>query len=854
MLNSRDARRWQVPLTASIMALAVSSVVFWLAGITPFGTHNLLISDMGGQYLSFFTAYRHAFLTHNFQLYSFSQSLGGNAIPTVAYYLMSPFNLLIIAFPAAQIPTGLTIIIIVKIAAIAFTMTWFLQRHFQTNTWATALFGLAFSMSGFVALNYFTIMWLDALIWLPLVILGLDHLMATGHPAQFFWWLWVSIVTDYYLGYMTCLFVIYYFVYQLFESKAPTTRFWASVRQRRQMVTRVVVTAVLSGLSTLFLLIPTGLGMLQTAKSSEKLSNYLPLPQFSLDFLSQLGLGANNFTTRLQHAPTLFSTTLVALLVIAFFTLPKINKLQKKHAAWLLVALFLSMEIKTFNTMWHMFQRPAGFPYRQAFFVSFVLIMLAFQAWQAHPRDLSTRWRFGVPGILASLLVIGWLSNLGAAKHLSLTTLALSLAYVAVTAIILFMTTRKLRQLLLTGVIATELGGNFLISMRHSPFGNQTAYQTLYQAEDRQMAAVNDPDGQLYRVENENTLINQAYNYNTKYRNYNDPMLFNFHDTNYYSSTFDNQTRLTLKSLGLYSKNVRRVSSEGMNAVSEMLLGIKYSVHLNANGSAKTTTVASHVGMGFLTNDTFAKLKMQANSALVNQEKILQAIQPSATPYFAKATIAKDAVTYESSAKTYRYLHHVTLKVNASGHLYYDDTHGTTKYSTFRVNGQLVTPKVNADGHIVLRDLGTFKRGQTVTLTFKTTKPTLSVHQHLASLNATKFKQVYQGLQANEFVPHYQANGVKTTVTGTVNNRNHAKWLYVAIPYEKAWTVTVNGQRVTTKKVLGGLTAIPVTTGQNKVKLSYDVPGLTTGIIISGMSLLGFAGINWRRKRRRQTK
>ncbi len=838
------------PIIAALLAFLVVSAVFISRQITPFGNHNLLISDMGGQYVSFFTAYRHALLQHNFQLYSFSQSLGGNAVPTLAYYLMSPFNLIILAFSAAQIPTGLTIIIMVKIMAIAVTMTCFLQRHFKTTTWSASLFGLAFSLSGFVALNYFTVMWLDALIWLPLVLMGLDHLMRTGHPGQFFGWLWVSIVTDYYLGYMTCLFVVYYFIYQWFITRDQTLSFTQELRQRGHLIGKALLTAILSAISSLFILLPAGLGMLQTAKSAQKLSNYLPTLQFKASILSQLGLGATNFSTRLDHAPTIFSTTLVSLLVLVYFVHPAINRHHRWHTAGFLVALLLSMQIQTLNTVWHLFQKPAGFPYRQSFFVSFALIMVAFAAWQARPKVIATRWQLGLPLSLSLALGLGWLTNHGTINAISLKVGLISIAYVICSAMVLFLTRKTTQIVLLTGLVTTELGGNFWLNLQHSPFGNQTAYAQAYRTEYRQMAAVNDPDGQLYRVENENTLINSAYAYSSHYRNYNDPMLFNFHDLSYYNSTFNNQTRLMLKSLGLYSKNVRRISSSGTNAVSAMLLGLKSTVKLNANGQATTTNLASSVGMGFTVPTSFTALKLLPNSALANQESLLQTLRPSTTPYFANATKVNDHVTYEASAKQYHYLHTVTLKVNATGQLYYNDTTANTKFSTMRVNGKITAPVVNADGHLILRQLGHFKRGTTVKLTFKSTQAQLGTHVHLASLDQAKFKQVYQALQKQAFVPTYHASGLMTTVTGTLNNTTNRHWLYVAIPADAGWVANVNGHTVKTKTVLGGMLAIPVTSGHNQITLTYHVPGLTLGSGLSILSLLSFVG--WRRWRRRQ--
>ena len=155
-----------------------------------------LISDMGTQYLSFFTNIYHAVETHNFQLYSFSQSLGGNLLPLIAYYLLSPFNIIMFLSPsAADIPMMLSLIIMLKIATIAATMTYFLQQHFDRQSWQSAVFGLMFALSGFVVVYFFNIMWLDALVWLPLIINGLDKLIDTGKTVRLFEWLTFRIMS-----------------------------------------------------------------------------------------------------------------------------------------------------------------------------------------------------------------------------------------------------------------------------------------------------------------------------------------------------------------------------------------------------------------------------------------------------------------------------------------------------------------------------------------------------------------------------------------------------------------------------------------------------------------------------------
>ena len=85
-------------------------------------------------------------------------------------------------------------------------------------------------------------------------------------------------------------------------------------------------------------------------------------------------------------------------------------------------------------------------------------------------------------------------------------------------------------------------------------------------------------------------------------------------------------------------------------------------------------------------------------------------------------------------------------------------------------------------------------------------------------------------------------------VSGQVTNRSKQKWLYVAIPADKGWRATVNGVKVTPKTVIGGMLALPIQPGKNQIQLTYHVPGLLGGLLISIISGLSF--ILWRQRYR----
>ena len=69
-----------------------------IANISPFGKNSILKTDLYQQYAEFLSYYRECLLNGKSILFSWNLGLGNNFFTTFAYYLVSPFNLLIVFF------------------------------------------------------------------------------------------------------------------------------------------------------------------------------------------------------------------------------------------------------------------------------------------------------------------------------------------------------------------------------------------------------------------------------------------------------------------------------------------------------------------------------------------------------------------------------------------------------------------------------------------------------------------------------------------------------------------------------------------------------------------------------------
>lgn len=819
---------------AFIINLIIISIIFACTGLVPFGSNNFLSSDLGTQYLTFLTELRRQIVSGNLHLYLFSQSLGDNFFPVMSYYLLSPFNLLLVFFSARNIPIAADILIMLKISTMGVTMAFFLKEYFQERSVANGIFTIAYSFCGFVASYFYDLMWLDALIMLPLVAVGVMRVIKHHQYVLYYFSILFSIIFNYYLGYMLCIFSVCFFIYigledNLFHQQDK----WLVIR-------RYLISSVLAGLSSAVVLLPTLIGMLKTAKTSFNILNYLPSARFGLEALTQLGIGGNSFDQRLEHGPSVFMTSTILILLLSYYLSSRVSNRDKQNSVFLLGILLISMFVTTFN--YDVAYVSNQLFHSNSFIFSFACIFIARKAWQSgvvNELDVITKATC-IAGILICLgYLTEWLlpkiiEKLGfdsISLNYSIDYFWLSLVCIILSGLTLLLLNRNKNFLLILFLmVGFEVIANFNSVMATADFGNQAIYQNEFDRENTILKEVKDRSNLGHRIIVSKSGLNKAFP--EKYNNYNDPILFNINGLSLYSSTLNQNTLEMMKNLGYFSLNVRRISYYGGTKLTNALLGVYYRVrqwgshyHVEENYKAPT--------LGFLADNNIYDFKMRSGQALFNQERLWQALNGNSTEYFKNSLLTSMQQSVIGNQKLYTY----QLTTRATGPLYFYVTPFNYDKSKIYVNGKRIkTSSINVYKAATLY-LGNFKRNKQVEIRILTNK-TLGLNpRYFQSLDQSKFDLSVDNFKRWSLNVKSDLN--HDTVRGSINVDQDAP-LLLSIPYDDGWSAYVDDKKVKINKVVSNLMAIDLKKGQHNVVLNYQVPGLKLGWLVSAVAVILF--------------
>ena len=375
--------KWNYLAIAFALPFTLMCLVMIASSYEPFGKHSMLYSDMYHQYYPFFVAFRNALRSGDSLLWSWSVGMGMDYLGLISYYLASPLNLLSVLVPEGLVLEYFSLLMPIKLGLAGLFFAIFLKKTFGKDDLSISLFGAFYGVCAWALGYQWNIMWLDTFALLPLVALGTVSLLRSKKFILYTVSLFLSIYTNYYIGFFTCIFVLLVFIcYQICRCKS-VGRFFGDLA-------RIALFSALAIGMTAILELPA-LAALQTTQSSV---NQFPTG-FRLNIADEntwLGLldamrqvagnmGGGISPSFKEGLPNLYCGVGTIMLSFQFLMAKKVNLRDKICAVLMLVLFMLSFIIRQLDYIWHGFHFTNMIPYRFSFLFSFVMLYMAYRAY-----------------------------------------------------------------------------------------------------------------------------------------------------------------------------------------------------------------------------------------------------------------------------------------------------------------------------------------------------------------------------------------------------------------------------------------------------------------------------------------
>lgn len=803
-------------IIAFVIPLIIMTALYIAREIYPFGNNCYLRSDMYHQYAPFFSELWNK-LRHGESLtYSWDIGMGTNFTALYAYYLASPSNWFIVLFPQKYMIEIMNVIIILKLCLSSLTFTYYISKHFNTRKCTIALFGMFYALSGFVAAYSWNIMWLDCLVLLPLIILGLERLVNENRCFLYCITLGLCIYTNYYIAIMVCISVVLYFIVLMAAYKG-TRR---PVIYVKKFLNFAIYSLLAGGLAAC-LLLPEFYAFTLSA------SNNIEFPKkLSLYF------GILNMVTRhlinvpvhlgLDHYPNIYCSVAV-LLLFPLYVMDKKVDLREKIGKSALVLIFLTaFNLNIPNFIWHGFHFPNSLPCRQSFIYVFFLLTMCYEA-LSHLKSMTTKQLGGALWIaIGILLFIEQVFTVD--ETYDFTIVYISGAFILVYALIMLIHLKHEFKVPVIIFIAFSLCIiECTINMDSTGIGttSRSSYLLDYDAVKTVTQTVADDDSSFYRMDKK-----------FGSRSNNDGAWHNYHSISTFSSTSNGAMEKFFGELG-FEHSFNAYKYNGATLVTESLFSVKYAI---SNRILTESPLRSYytgsdgefiyknnytLPIGFMTyNDPYGWEADSANDAgIENQNSLIKNLTGISNVF---------TLTYENATDA-----SFEVKPVKAGHLYMIVRNTSCDTVTATINSSEYTYKDLKKGRTII-DLGYATPDDIIVISGDT-----SMNASVYTLESSRFIEAFNILNNNSLnVSEFTNN----KITGTVNASKDAT-LICSIPYDKGWSVYIDGKKTETNNIYGALISVNVPAGEHTVTLKYMPVNFILGCIITSLCIIILIGI-----------
>lgn len=801
-------------LMSFLIPVIIMLLIFVQRGIFPFGEESFLRTDMYHQYAPFFSEFRYK-LTHGGSLlYSWDVGMGINFAALFAYYLASPLNWLILLCPAKYVIEFMTISIVIKIGLCGWSMAFYLRHHCKTQDFGIVFFGIFYALSGYMAAYSWNIMWLDCIVLFPLIMLALERLVREGKGMAYCLLLGFSILSNYYISIMTCMFLVFYMIALLILEQEMTLEKFVG-----RLFEFSLYSLLAGGLSAVVLL-PEVFALQSTASGSSSFPQTVN-QYFSIFDMLARHIGNVETEIGLDHWPNIYCGVAVIMLFFLYLGCRQIRPKEKVVSCVLLLFFLASFSINVLNYIWHGFHYPNSLPCRQSYIYIWLVLLICYEAYIYLAQ---TSWNQVVRAFgcaVAFVLMAQKLLENNEQFHFAVFYVAILFLSLYLAGIAWYRKKPRWRSIILfytLAVVTVEAAVNTAVTSVTTT--SRTEY-TKDNAAVENLVSMVLPNKTFFRMKKE------------KGKTKNDGAWMHFPSVSLFSSTASADLSKLFKKLGCES-STNAYSITGSTPLIDSLFSVKYGLYPQEQQKSDIQTFLAQedetwlyenkytLPLGFLVDEDFFQRWNLDNSKPADVQNSLADAVGADQVLEMMMDVQSDGVsmsfTPTESGLYYAYVRNKKVeKVTA-------DTWNGSKTFTNTDRGYLL-------------ELGWCIAGEEVVLTAEETSEVLDASVYRFSEQG--LRSIYDRLSEEPWV---LTSWTDSKLEGTIICKDSGVMM-TTIPYDKGWKILVDGEEQTAEKVLDAFIGVELTPGEHTISMKYFPGGLMTGAGITAVSLVIVLGL-----------
>ena len=852
----RQLSERQFHIYSFFIPVFVMTAILAILQVHPFGSgENMILTvDCYHQYAPFLVELRNKILHGESLFFSWNVGMGTNFWAVFANYSASPLNLLAIFFPAKYIGDCIALLAILRCGLTGLFMSYLLKKldKGRKDLLLTA-FASFYALCGWTISYFWNIMWHDAVVLLPLIVLGLIKLMKEKKPLLYCLSLSICLISNFYSGYFVCLFLIFYapILYVSITEKVTLGNFWSAVW-------RFGAYSLLAGGLSAFLTLSTYITLQKSSATGGTFPKQFSVTNDLFDFISRF-LVAPNPNIR-DGMANVYSGIFIALLVPLFFLCKKIRLRERIAYGVGLAIMYVSLSSRMMTYIWHGFHFPNQIPYRQAFLISFMIVIMGYKTL----RNLGT---FTKKELLAPCLcMIAYLilyEKIGEGQEGYLAICISFVFLILYTAIMRVIGERKksamFQQILLFCVLCAELVASTFATVSlvaaHESFTGWDFYGSHY----------ND----IQTLKDESELKNEyGFERSEIYPAYicNEPALYNMKGISIFTSTARESFVKFIKNLGFHNNGINSMRNFGMTQVTGTLFGVRNMFDLYQSSPIPNgfEEVENDLGIRHFVNKDSLSL-----GYMVDKDILTYTMNQTSVPFlsinaFVKSMgiendiyqpieldfdmtegvkegggVARTGYKYSFENKSAATIVFTPKDVQDGDHLYLylvsADAAKVTISDQQMIPFETKETKINTKTYQIV-DLGYYKEtfSKVITLDFNDEDLSGNIWVQCVRQDESAYQEMVDKLSDEQMIVNsYDSTHIDGTITAKESGA-----LFLTIPYDENWVATVDGVKAEILPIDDAFMAIELSEGQHTIRLEYFPAKFGMCVKISVASLI----------------